>query len=142
MRELSSKTLWTGFAMVLLSAVQAAGMTATLVPSLPSPVPVGTMITLNGSVANASKGTIWYRFRVRELGGSYQVIRDYSPLTSLDWTAADHEGIYEIELSAKNPETGESDTTSIVYQMLSQVTVHDAVVTPTAHPLVYLYSAV
>jgi arylsulfate sulfotransferase len=127
---------------VLLSAIPATGMTATLVPSQPSPVPVGTMITWNASVSDASDGTIWYRFRARELGGSYQLIRDYGPLTSLDWTAADHEGLYEIELSARNRDTGESDTTSIVYQMLSQVTVRDAVVTPTAHPLVFLYSAV
>src|ERR1700730_4902853 len=124
-------------------------MTVTLVPSQPSPVRVGTMITWNASVSQASNGTTsqgsngttWYRFRVRELGGAYQLIRDYGPLTSLDWTAADHEGSYEIEVSARNPATGESDTTSIVYQMLSQVTVFDPVVTPTAHPLVFLYSA-
>ena len=100
------------------------------------------MITWSASVSNASNGTIWYRFRVRELGGSYQLIRDYGPLTSLDWTAADHEGLYEIELSARNQQTGESDATSAVYQMLSQVTVHDPVITPTSHPLVFLYSAV
>jgi len=142
MRKFSSHYVCAGFATVLLSAIPAAGMTASLVPSQPSPVPVGTMITWNASVSDASNGTIWYRFRVRDLGGSYQLIRDYGPLTSLDWTAADHEGFYEIELSDRNRDTGESDTTSSVYQMLSQVTVREAVVTPTAHPLVYLYSAV
>src|ERR1700692_4838837 len=125
MRNLSSHSLCTGFATLLLSAASPAGMTATLVPSQPSPVPVGTMITWSASVSGASNGTIWYRFRVRELGSSYQIIRDYGPLASLVWTAADHEGLYEIELSARNRDTGESDTTSIVYQMLSQVTVYD-----------------
>jgi len=127
--------------MALLSTFPADGMTVTLVPSQPSPVRVGTMITWNASVSQGSNGTTWYRFRVRELGGAYQLIRDYGPLTSLDWTAVDHEGSYEVEVSARNPATGESDTTSVVYQMLSQVTVFDPVVTPTAHPLVFLYSA-
>jgi len=126
---------------MLLSTIPVAGMTATLVPSRPSPAPVGTMITWSASVSDASTGTTWYRFRVRELGGSYQIIRDYGPLNSLDWTAADHEGLYEMELSARNRATGDSATTSIVYQMLSQVTVHDPAITPTAHPLVFLYSA-
>jgi hypothetical protein len=100
------------------------------------------MITWSASVSDASEGTIWYRFRVRELGGNYQLIRDYSPLASLDWTAVNHEGLYEIEVSARNKDTSESDTTSVVYEMLSQVTVRSPVVTSTGHPLVYLYSAV
>src|ERR1700693_2107017 len=96
MRNVTSHTLFAGFAMLLLSTIPAAGMTATLTPSQPSPAPLGTMITWSASVSDASSGTLWYRFRVRELGGSYQIIRDYGPVTSLDWTAADHEGLYEI----------------------------------------------
>jgi hypothetical protein len=141
MRFSSLHTLSAGYITLLLSAIPAAGMNVTLVPSQPSPAPLGTMITWSGSVSGAAAGTIWYRFRVRELGGNYQIIRDYGPLSSLDWTAADHEGFYEMELSALNHDTGDSAVTSSVYQMLSLVTVRDPVVTPTAHPLVFLYSA-
>lgn len=141
MRYSSSHTACVAFVMLAASAVSAAGMTVTLVPSQASPAPVGTMVTWSASVPDGSNATIWYRFRARELGGSYQIIRDFGPLSSLDWTAMDHEGLYEIEVSARKRETGESATTSGVFQMLSQLTVGDPVVTPTAHPLVYLYSA-
>lgn len=141
MRYVSSHTLGAVFALLLISAISAAGMGVTLVPSQPSPAPVGTMITWSASVSDVPSGTIWYRFRVRELSGSYQMIRDFSPISSLDWTAVDHEGLYEIEVSVRNTKSGEGATTSSVFQMLSQVTVRDPVVTPTNHPLVYLYSA-
>jgi len=133
--------LYAGFAGMLLAAMPALAMTATLKPSVPSPSPVGTMITWNASVKDASSSMIWYRFRVRELGGNYQVIRDYGPPTSLDWTATDHEGLYEMELSARDLETGESSATSVVYEMLSQLGIRNPVVNPTNHPLVFLYSA-
>ena len=79
------------------------------------------MITWNASVPDSATGMIWYRFRVREAGGDYTMIRDYGPLASLDWTAADHEGLYEMEVSAKNRQTGELAATSSLYQMLSRV---------------------
>src|ERR1051326_5271973 len=132
--------VYAGFLSVVMSAMSAVAMTAALTPSAPSPAPVGTVITWTASAPDAFTGTIWYRFRARELGGSYKIIRDFGPLTSLDWTAADHEGLYEIELSARNLKTGESATMSSVYQMLSQVSVHSPVVNPTTHPLVFLYS--
>ena len=84
------------------------------------------MITWSASVPNAATGTIWYRFRVREVGGDYTMIRDYGPLASLDWTAADHEGLYEMEVSAKNRQTGDLAATSSIYQMLSRVSSGDA----------------
>jgi len=69
------------------------------------------------------------------------VIRDYGPLSSLDWTATDQEGVYEIELSAMQVDTGEVASTSQVYQMLSRVLGAQTVVNATAHPLVFLFSA-
>jgi hypothetical protein len=100
------------------------------------------MITWNASVPDSTSGMIWYRFRVREAGGDYTMIRDYGPLASLDWTAADHEGLYEMEVSAKDRQTGELAATSSVYQMLSRVSSSGGPeISSTAHPLVFLYSA-
>lgn len=109
-----------GIAGFAFTAISSAQMTVTLTPSLPSPEPVATMITWNASVPDSASGMIWYRFRVREVGGDYTMIRDYGPLASLDWTAADHEGLYEMEVSAKNRQTGEIAATSSAYQMLSR----------------------
>ncbi|MBZ5674593.1 MAG: aryl-sulfate sulfotransferase [Acidobacteriia bacterium] len=141
MASLGLQFLRVGIAGFALTAISSAQMSVTLTPSLPSPAPVATMITWNASVPDSPAGTIWYRFRVREGGGDYTVIRDYGPLASLDWTAADHEGLYEVEVSAKNRQTGELAATSSVYQMLSRVGSAGPVISPTSHPLVFLYSA-
>lgn len=131
-----------GIAGLAFTAISSAAMTVTLTPSLPSPAPVATMITWNASVPDSTSGMIWYRFRVREAGGDYTMIRDYGPLASLDWTAADHEGLYEMEVSAKDRQTGELAATSSVYQMLSRVSSSGGPeISSTAHPLVFLYSA-
>ena len=132
----------TGIAAVAFAAISSAQMTVTLTPSLPSPAPVATMITWNASVPDSAAAMVWYRFRVREVGGDFTMIRDYGPLASLDWTASDHEGLYEIEVSARNHLTGESAVASSVYRMLSRVTPEGGpALSPTAHPLVFLYSA-
>jgi len=134
------------FFVILVSAAfssqaSAGGMVATLTPSLPSPATVGTSVTWTGSVSDAADGAIWYRFRARHLGQGYQMIRDFSPQTTLDWTAVDHEGWFEIELSAKNISTGEMVRTSAMYEITSLITGNQPSINPTSHPLVFLYSA-
>jgi arylsulfate sulfotransferase len=141
MASSSLQLLRIGIAGFAFAAISSAQLTVTLTPSLPSPAPLATMITWSASALDSATGTIWYRFRVREVGSDYTMIRDYGPLTSLDWTASDHEGLYEMEVSAKNRLTGELAATSSIYQMLSRVSSGGPVVSPTAHPLVYLYSA-
>jgi arylsulfate sulfotransferase len=138
---LKLRLLRLGVAGFALTAIASAEMSVTLTASQPSPAPVATMVTWSASVPNIDPGLIWYRFRVREGSGDYTMIRDYGPLASLDWTAADHEGLYEVEVSAKNRQTGEAAATSSIYRMLSRLTSGDPVVTPTTHPLVFLYSA-
>jgi len=125
---------------ITLSAA-ASAMSVTVATSLPSPQPVGTMVLWNATVTDPSSGTIWYRYRVRELGGNYKIIRDYGPITWINWTASEAEGVYEMEVSARNRQTGETATISVPYEMLTQVSVRDAVVNPTSHPLIFLYSA-
>src|SRR3569623_851653 len=83
----------------------ASGITVTLTPSIPTPAPLGQMVTWQAASTGGS--TLRYRFRVRtaDIGsldkssrrrraGAYQTIRDYSPASSLTWTNADHEGKY------------------------------------------------
>src|SRR6185503_1321463 len=130
-----------GLMMAATAPLPAAAMSAILSPSMPSPAPVGTMVTWNASVLDANDGVIWYRFRARQSGGDYQLIRDYGPETSLDWTTPEHEGSYEVELSVRNPDTGETAAVSSVFQMTSLVPDGKPAVTPTSHPLVFRYSA-
>jgi len=118
-----------------------AGMSVSLDASLASPAPVGTLVRWAATAANADAGALWYRFRSRPAGGDYRMIRDYGPDGSLDWTASEYEGLYEIELSVRNLATGETSTTSAMYQFTSRLADATPVISPTANPLVYLFSA-
>lgn len=116
-------------------------MEVILDPSVSSPAPVGTLVRWQAYIADANPGTLWYRFRAREVGASLRTIRDFGPLDALDWTASDHEGAYEIEVTVRNRDTGETATASERYEMLSRVTGGAPVISETANPLVFLYSA-
>ncbi len=115
-------------------------MTVVLTPSVPPPAPVGTLITWSASVPDADNGTLWYRYRVRQFGSNFRVIRDYGPETDLNWAATEREGIYEMEAAVLNRDTREIAASSITYQISPAVTDQPAI-NPTANPLVFLYSA-
>ena len=118
-----------------------AQMSVSLSPSVASPSTVGTVISWTADVSSTKPGTLWYRFRVRGLGPNFRVVKDYGPDNTLDWTATDHDGLYEVEVSVRNRGTGDSAVASSSYQMLSNVSEDQPVITPTSHPLVFLYSA-
>ena len=123
------------------AAIPAAAMSVKLTASDDSPILVGTVVHFSAAPSDGTSGTVWYRFRERELGGNFQTVRDYGPLTDLDWTPADHEGSFEIEVSARSLDTGDIAVTSTVFDVQPLVNGDQALVTPTANPLVFLFSA-
>jgi len=127
--------------MAFAGATAASAMTVALTPSVASPVAIGTRVTFSSTVPDASGSNLWYRFRVRRQGEDYQMVSDYGPINTLDWTASKHEGMYEVEVSARNLDTGEESTVSSAFQFLSLVTDGQPVVSPTGNSLVFLYSA-
>ena len=141
---LGSRKILLIFVFLFLTGVvahNAAAMSVSLTPSIPSPAPVGTIVTWTASVPNSGAATLWYRFRTAAVGANLQMVRDYGPESSLDWTVSDHEGTFQIEVSARNLNTGESATATAAYVMTSRVSGNTPVISPTANPLVFLYSA-
>ncbi len=128
-----------GFA--LFTAFAASGMTLDLTPSVQSPAPVGTIVTFNASVSGVQGTNLWYRFRVRRAGSEYQMIRDYGPVSTLDWTASKHEGVYEMEVSARDLDSGSESSAVSIFNFQSLVQAGQPLVTPTQNSLVFLYSA-
>src|SRR5262252_4979464 len=63
-----------------------AATTVSLVADPPGTAPVGTMITWSAQVGEAPSADLWYRFRAREAGGEFRMIRDFGPLNALAWT--------------------------------------------------------
>ncbi|MDX1978968.1 MAG: aryl-sulfate sulfotransferase [Bryobacteraceae bacterium] len=107
-------------------------------PSQPSPASVGEIVAFT---ANAPGDGVWYRFRARRAGEEFRTILDYGPDRTLEWTASESEGAYEIEVSARNLQTGDTAVAALPYLISTRVTANTPVVSGTLHPLVFLYSA-
>ena len=132
----------TSLVICLVAPHRAFGMSVALTPSTPSPAPIGTVITWTANAIDSGSENTWYRFRVRRAGQEFRTVKDFGPSNSLDWTPSDYDGAFEIEVTARNLDTGESTGISQDFEMSSRVAAGgDALVTPTSHPLVFLYSA-
>src|SRR3954451_15481483 len=93
----------------LAFCLSASGMTVSLFRSVQSPAPVGTAVSWSANVTNAAPGTLWFRYRIRTPDStSFRTIRDYSPNPKFDWVPIQSEGSYDIEMTARNRETGET----------------------------------
>lgn len=125
----------------LLAVPFASAMPVTLTGSIPSPAPVATLVTYTAAITDGSTGTFWYRFRTHGYGQDSKLIKDYGPENTLTWTASDHEGPYEIDVDVLNITTGDSGSASTYFTFQSLITGTKPVITPTSHPMVYLYSA-
>ena len=70
----------------------------------------------------------------------FHVVRDFSPANAFAWTPM-QEGTYDIEVIAKDGYQATETTSAVVADAVgSRVTGSQAVVTPTANPLVAMYS--
>ena len=119
-----------------------AALSVSLKPSIASPAPLGTVVHWSASVPDAGTRPLWYRFRSRPLNSSFSTIVDYGPNDSLDWTHMDLEGVYQVEVSVQDKNTGETATATANFELQSRLT--DATtpaISTTNHPLVFLYSA-
>jgi arylsulfate sulfotransferase len=103
--------------------------------------PVGTAVHLSASTDVQDGSTIWYRYRVRRTGGEFHTVRDFGPQTDLDWTTLAREGTYEIEVTAQNKVSGETMIATSNIQVDPLTSEGKETVTPTANPLVFIFSA-
>ncbi|MCC6363455.1 MAG: aryl-sulfate sulfotransferase [Bryobacterales bacterium] len=134
-------TFCSAFAFFFFSGMMHANaMSVSLAPSVDPPALVGAVVTWNPVVSGAEAGTLWYRFRVRRIGEDFVMCRDFGPESQFDWTASEHEGIYEIEVAVRNLDTGDAATASTLYQVLP-LAGSAPVIRNTNHPLVLYYSA-
>ncbi len=116
-------------------------ISVSLEPSVPSPAPVGTLITWTAKVAAATPGTHWYRFITRGFDQRRRIVKDFGPDPTLEWAPSEHEGLYAIEVSARNKVSNETASAIVAYEVRSNVIGGQPAVRPTSHPLVFLYSA-
>ena len=109
----------------------------TLTPDLPSGQLVGTPI--NWAIGVDDQDPYLYRLTVGRQGESMRILFDYTPDNLLTWAPID-DGLYIVQASAKNRNTGQVTSTSLVY-LVSPRAPLSPTVSPSTNNLVALYSA-
>ena len=137
-RCLSRGVLFFALAAVAAASPLEAALFVTLQPSPASPAFVGTMIHWTAD-ATADSTDLWYRFRVREPGSDFRMVRDFGPIATLDLTSLD-EGVYTLEVTVRNRASGEVVGASTSFELVPQ-SGSRPVVSATTHPLVALFSS-
>lgn len=106
-----------------------------------SPQPVGVSIGLTAPTENQSKEMHVFRYPVSINGGRFWIIRDFSQRRSFVWAPELQEHGATIRLTVGNNEIKETAGAEMSFQIVSRIKGKAAVVTPSSHPLVALFSA-
>jgi hypothetical protein len=115
-------------------------MAVALTPSEATPQLVGEPITWTATVDSGPSDLV-YQFRVGPTGGPLQVVRDFSAANTFTW-APMQEGTYDVAVTVEEGFDATPSASAVVSDTVdSRVTGSNPVVTPTANPLVALYSA-
>ncbi|MCA9940973.1 MAG: aryl-sulfate sulfotransferase [Anaerolineales bacterium] len=109
----------------------------TITPNLPTGQLLGTPIQFTISVDDADP--YLYRFSAGRQGEAMHIIYDYTPDNVLTWTPIE-DGLFVVQASAKNRNTGQISTTSITYLIRPRAPL-SPVVSFSTNNLVALYSA-
>jgi hypothetical protein len=110
-----------------------------LSPSEPAPQLVGDPVRWTATPSDCA-GDLVYQFSVKAAGEPFHVVRDFSALDHFLWAPME-EGRYRIRVTAKDGYDGTDTVSAVVSDRVdSRVTGSHAVVTPTANPLVALFS--
>ncbi len=110
-----------------------------LTASEPAPQRVGTPITWTATVQNATPGLV-YQFRVGSPEGPFHMVRDFSPDNHFTWAPL-QEGKYRVQVLVKDGFAAQDSQSAVVTDKVDQrATGANAVISPTANPLVALYS--
>src|SRR5262249_9610115 len=110
-----------------------------LAPDEAAPRLVGERITWTATATDCGTDPV-YQFSVASHAGTFQVVREFSPANAFTWTPM-QEGTYDIRVTVKDGYQATETTSAVVADVIaSRVTGSQAVVTPTANPLVALYS--
>jgi arylsulfate sulfotransferase len=120
-----------------------------LKPSLASPQPIGASITFTATATDSSAGPLTFQFNVIPPGGSRRMIKDFNAGTpggstwsgpAFAWVPTGIEGVYTIEVVAKDFSSGQSASKTISYQVTA-IARSTPVVQGTSNPLVALFSS-
>jgi arylsulfate sulfotransferase len=120
--------------------------TVRILPNLASPQPVGTVIGLSAVAKEDGEPLkvmeqLTYRYSVSTDGSDFHVIRDFSRNAAFAWRPELYEHEARVRVTVRNGETKETGEAELPFRIVSRVKSEQPVVTPTANPLVALFSS-
>jgi arylsulfate sulfotransferase len=128
-----------GLAFFFTSALRA-DISVMLAPSPRGPQPVGTIITWKATVQDSAPGTHQYQFSVGPAAGPLAIVRDYNLPNTLPWAFSQTEGTYQVSVVVQNTSNNTSAQAMRNFVVTSRWHKGVDVVSPTASPLVALFS--
>src|SRR2546421_7263989 len=135
--------VFTGSHIPLQGRVQLVSM----MPSVPSPQPLGTAVIWNVTATDTGPGPLTFQFSVGYSGGPFNMAIDFNAGTlaagvwtakPFIWTAIDAEAVHQVQVIAKDFTTGESASQTVNFTLTSRLNRGQATVQETPHPLVAL----
>ncbi len=131
------------FAAVAVAATKSPSVSITLTPSVPSPAMLGTHHHLDRDRYGRAAGRCFRLPVQRSAAGPNQIVRDFDLPNSFVWAPWQVEGNYSISVVVRDTTTHTVyPAVSVSYVLNPWVTTPGAaVVNPTNHPLVALFSA-
>jgi arylsulfate sulfotransferase len=119
----------------------AAPLTVQLLPSLASPQPVGTIISLVPRLENTSHAKYVAQYSVSVDGGPFRMVRDFSQDLPFAWSPDlyDHEA--RIRVRVRENDTKEIAEAQLPFRIVSRIKGSQPLVTATPNPQVALFSA-
>jgi len=112
-----------------------------LLPSVSPPQPVGVRVGLQPFIASPPQGVAVYRYSVSVNGGPFRIIRDYSQDPAFVWSPELYEHDATVRVSVRINGTKDIVTGDLPYRITPRLQGSTPQVTPTAHPLIALFSA-
>ena len=116
-----------------------------IVPALASPQPVGTVIGLAALAKDEGDpfklfAKLRFRYSVSVDGSPFRVVRDFSPESNFSWRPERFEHEARVKVTLKNIATKMTADSELPFQIVARAK-GQPVATPTANPLVALFSA-
>ena len=143
------------YAAGLLAALGVAPIYATvtinsMAPSVASPQPLGTTVTWTVKATSSKSGNLTFQFNVTPPNGTLAMVTDFNVGTlaagvwtsqPFVWTTIAEEGMYSVQVIAKDFISGETATKTAQFQLNTRVSAGAAVVHKSGNALVALFSS-
>ena len=149
MKQGCSAFLLLALAAAAHAPLHAAITITSMTPSVSAPQYVGRQVVWTVNATDSNPGPLTFQFNVTSPTGAVSMVYDFNVgtlsagvwTTQFVWATIAGEGVYDVQIVAKDFGSGETQMQSAVYRLVSRVSAGNVAVNATANPLVALFSA-